>query len=85
MATLVVLPRSPVVSPPSTALDHAVASVSTMSAQGIAARNRAESLAGLNGVHVIVDEMPAIAIEATNIFISVNFTRSILTTPAWPW
>jgi len=40
------------------------ATVSTLSAQGIAARNRAESLAGLQGVHVIVVEMPAIAVEA---------------------
>jgi hypothetical protein len=37
---------------------------SSVSAQGIAARNRAESLAGLQGVHVIVAEMPATAIEA---------------------
>lgn len=40
------------------------ASTSTLSAQGIAARNRAESLVGLQGVHVIVDEMSAIALEA---------------------
>lgn len=38
--------------------------VSTLSAQGIAARNLAESLAGLHGVHVIVTEMSAIAVEA---------------------
>jgi hypothetical protein len=39
-------------------------SVSSSSAQGVAARNRAESLTGLNGIHVIVEDVPALAVEA---------------------
>jgi len=36
---------------------------SQLMAQGISARNRAETLNGLNGVHVVVEEIPAIGVE----------------------
>lgn len=39
-------------------------SVPGASGQGISARNRAETLAGINGVHVIVEDLPPVAEEA---------------------